>query len=152
MIVRDGHKFNCCESVLLMVNEKHPLPGYDLATLRVASNLGGGVAGWGDMCGALIGGAMAVGLIYGTNGDESLQKFDDMRIAERKMTQELIREFKVRWRNVGCCSLLGCEGCTPEERAKRGEDLRVRGESHCDDYVEWVAEKTLNIIRKNVVK
>jgi C_GCAxxG_C_C family probable redox protein len=149
MIVKDGHKFNCCESVLMDVDKKQHLPGYDEAAVRMASNLGGGVAGWGDMCGAIIGGVMVVGLIYGTNGDEPLQKFDEMRLKERKLTLELIRGFKEKWGNVGCCSLLGCEGCTPEERAKRGEDLRARGESHCDEYVDWAAVKTLDIIRAN---
>ena len=152
MIVKDGHKFNCCESVLMIINEKHPLPGYDKAILRVASNLGGGVAGWGDMCGALLGGVMAIGFVYGTNGDEPVQEFDDMRLSERRITQELIKEFKEKWGHVGCCSLLGCEGCTPDERTRRGEELRARGESHCDDYVDWVAVKSLEIIGNNTAK
>jgi C_GCAxxG_C_C family probable redox protein len=146
MIVKDGHRFNCCESTLMIINEKHPLTSYDTNILRVASNLGGGVAGWGDICGALLGGAMAIGLKYGTNGNEAVQHFDDMRLRERKMTQELIEEFNKKWGHVACRSLLGCEGCTPEERFKRGEDLRARGESHCDEYVDWTAAKTLELI------
>jgi C_GCAxxG_C_C family probable redox protein len=148
MIIKDGHKFNCCESVLIAVNEKNPLPGFNIGILRMASNLGGGVAGWGEICGALLGGALAIGLTLGTSGDEPIQKFDEMRLKERKITLELIKGFKEKWGDVGCRSLLGCEGCTPEERAKRGEDLRARGESHCDDYVEWTANKTLEMIRK----
>jgi C_GCAxxG_C_C family probable redox protein len=150
MIIKDGHKFNCCESVLIVVNEKHPLPGFNGATLRMASNLGGGVAGWGDMCGALLGGAIAIGLVHGTNGDEPIKKFDEMRLKERKITLELIKEFEGKWGNVGCRNLLGCEGCTPQERAQRGEELQARGESHCDDYVVWTSDKTLNMIRKNI--
>ncbi len=152
MIIKDGHKFNCCESVLIAVNEKNPLPGFNSAILRMASNLGGGVAGWGDICGALLGGAVAIGLTLGTNGDEPIQKFDEMRLKERKITIELIKGFREKWGDVDCCGLLGCEGCTPEERAKRGEDLRARGESHCDDYVEWASNKTLEMIRKELDK
>jgi C_GCAxxG_C_C family probable redox protein len=148
MIVKNGLRFNCCESVLLKINEEHPLPGFNETTMRIASNLGGGVAGWGDICGALLGGAMAIGLTYGTEGDETTQTFDEKRIAERKITVELIKEFKTRWGHVGCCDLLGCPGCTPEERAKRGEELRERGESHCDEYVDWTAAKILVILRK----
>lgn len=151
MIVKDGHRFNCCESVLMAVNEKRHLPGYSNATVRVASNLGGGVAGWGDICGAIIGGAMAVGLLMGTNGDEPIPMFEEMRLKERKITLELIKAFEEKWGNVGCRRLLGCEGCTPEERAKRGEDLRARGESHCDKYVDWVAVTTLETIRANAL-
>jgi C_GCAxxG_C_C family probable redox protein len=148
MIIKDGHKFNCCESVLMILNENHPLPGFNRFTLRMASNLGGGIAGWGDMCGAILGGAVAIGLIHGTTGDEPIQKFDEMRLKERKITQDLIKGFNEKWGNVGCCRLLGCEGCTSEERAQRGEELRIRGESHCDDYVDWTADKTLEIIKK----
>lgn len=149
MIVKDGHRFNCCESVLMAVNDKHSLPGYSDDVVRVASNLGGGVAGWGDICGAIIGGTMAIGLLIGTNGDEPIPKFDEMRLRERKITLELIKTFEEKWGNVGCRTLLGCEDCTPEERAKRGEDLRARGESHCDEYVDWTVLKTLEIIRAN---
>ena len=136
---------------MMAVNDKRSLPGYSKATVKVASNLGGGVAGWGDLCGAIIGGTMAIGLLIGTNGEEPIPMFDEMRLKERKITLELIKAFEERWGNVGCRILLGCEGCTPEERAKRGEDLRERGESHCDEYVDWAVMKTLEIIRANVM-
>jgi len=148
MIVKNGLRFNCCESVLLKIQEEHPLSGFDDAILRVASNFGGGVAGWGDICGALSGGVMAIGLTYGTEGDETPTVFDENRVLERKITLELIKEFKAHWGYVGCCDLLGCPGFTPEERAKRGEELRANGESPCDEYVDWAAEKTLAILKK----
>jgi C_GCAxxG_C_C family probable redox protein len=148
MIVKNGLRFNCCESVLLKIHETNPLPGFEDSTMRVASNLGGGIAGWGDICGALIGGAMVIGLIYGTDGDETLPKFDEERLKVRKITVELIKEFETRWGHIGCRYLLGCASCTPEERAKRGEELKAKGESHCDEYVDWAAEKTLTILKK----
>ena len=134
----------------MAVNEKLPLPGYGDVVVRVASNLGGGVAGWGDICGAIIGGTMAIGLLIGTNGDEPITKFDEMRLKERKITLELIKNFEEKWGKVICRSLLGCESCTPEERAKRGEDLRALGQSHCDEYVDWAAAKTIETIEKNI--
>ena len=149
MIVKNGLRFNCCESVMMFVNNKHPLPGFNDSTMRIASNLGGGVAGWGDVCGALLGGVMSIGLFSGTEGGESPKEFEEKRLRERKITLELIKEFKARWEELRCRDLLGCSGCTPEERAKRGEELRARGESHCDEYVDWTAVKTLEIIRKD---
>ena len=146
MIVRDGLRFNCCESVLLAVDERHVLPGFDSGILKAASNLGGGVAGVGGVCGALIGGAMAIGLVYGTSGEESPQRFDEVRLRERKMTQGLIADFEARWGDVDCMTLLGCVGCTPDERAKRGEELKARGESHCDEYVDWVTERVQGLL------
>jgi C_GCAxxG_C_C family probable redox protein len=147
MIVKNGLRFNCCESVLLKIKEAHHLPGFNASIMMAASNLGGGVAGWGDICGALLGGAIAIGMTYGTTGEETPQKFDEERLNERKITLELIKEFETRWGNVGCRNLLGCPGCTPEERAKRGEDLRAKGQSHCDEYVDWTAEKTLEVLK-----
>jgi len=146
MIVKNGLRFNCCESVLLIVNDKHPLPGVHDATMRAASNMGGGVAGVGSICGAITGGAMAIGLLMGTEGYESPHKFDEMRVKERKITLELIKAFKAKWGNINCENLLGCSGCTPEQRAKRGDELRARGESHCDEYVDWAAAQTLKVI------
>jgi C_GCAxxG_C_C family probable redox protein len=148
MIVKNGLRFNCCESVLLIVDEKHPLPGFNSAVMKTASNLGGGVAGVGSICGAITGGAMAIGIIMGTEGIEPAQKFDEMRVKERKITLKLIDAFYKKWGNINCSNLLGCPGCTPEQRAKRGDELRARGESHCDEYVEWVAAETLKILKK----
>lgn len=148
MIVKNGLRLNCCESVLLKIHEERPLPGFDAATMRMASNLGGGVSGWGSLCGALIGGAMAIGFIYGTEGDEAPQVFDEERVRERSMTQTLIARFNDRWGHADCMNLLGCQDCTPEERAKRGEELKARGESHCDEYVDWTTVEALKIIEK----
>ncbi|MDP2900495.1 MAG: C-GCAxxG-C-C family protein [Candidatus Bathyarchaeota archaeon] len=149
MITRGEIRFNCCESVLMLVNEKHPLPGFDVSTLRIASNFGGGIAGWGEICGAVSGAAMAIGLAYGTDGDEKKTTFDDLRGRERKITQEFIESFEERWGHLGCCALLGCKDCTPEARAKHAEELKARGENHCDEYVDWAAEKTLDIVQRN---
>ena len=147
MIVKNGLRFNCCESVLLKIQDEHPLPDFDDSTMKIASNLGGGVAGWGDICGAILGGGVAIGLIYGTTGNETTQIFDEKRLKERKMTQELIRSFTEKWGTPICRDLLGCPNCTPEERAKRGEELRARGESHCDEYVDWTAERVFNMLK-----
>ncbi len=147
MIVKNGLRFNCCESVLLKINEVYALPGFNESTMRIASNLGGGVAGWGDICGAILGGAISIGLVNGTVGDENTQVFDELRVKERKMTQTLINDFSTKWGTSVCRDLLGCHNCTPEERAKRGEELRARGESHCDEYVDWSADKTIELLR-----
>jgi C_GCAxxG_C_C family probable redox protein len=146
MIYRGELRFNCCESTLMMVNEKHPLPGFGEDILRVASNFGGGVAGWGDMCGAASGAAMVIGLLYGTEGTETLKVYDEMRLRERNMTQRFLQSFRERWGYVSCRGLLGCEGCSPEERFKRYNELKEHGLTHCDEFVEWAAKKTLEMI------
>jgi len=148
MIYRGELRFNCCESVLLMINEKHPLPGFGKDVLRVASNFGGGVAGWGDLCGAASGAAMAIGLLYGTEGTETLRAYEDMRLRQRGMTMGFLQSFRDRWGYVTCRGLLGCEGCSADERLRHYNGLKERGLTHCDDFVEWAAVKALEIIEK----
>ena len=110
----------------MAVNDKHSLPGYSNATVRVASNLGGGVAGWGDICGAIIGGTMAIGLLIGTNGDEPIPKFDEMRLRERKIR-----------RNGETSDAASCW-------AVRAAPLR-RGQSAAKTSVQWESRTAMSM-------
>jgi len=60
MFERDGKRFNCAESVIILVNQEIPLPGFGRGVMRGASNLGGGVSGWGRVEASRDGGASAV--------------------------------------------------------------------------------------------
>src|SRR4030042_715749 len=148
MIERGGIRFNCCESTLMRVDEGHPLPGLGPAVMRIASNFGGGVAGWGSVCGAVSGAAMAFGLVMGTEGDESPSKFQAARDRMRAMTQAFNKSFEERWGRIDCYGLLGVNTRTPEGKA-RYEEMKARGETHCEEYVRWAAEKVLCIIRES---
>jgi len=146
MITRGELTYNCAESVLIKVNGVHPLPDFGVAAMKISSNLGGGVGGVGEICGAASGGAVAIALVLGTEGNESKQAFDDKRAREHILTQTLLAEFRSRFGHLACLDLLGCPGCTPQERRKRGELLKERGESRCDEYVEWVAARTVQLL------
>jgi C_GCAxxG_C_C family probable redox protein len=148
MIYKGDLRFNCCESVLLLIDRKHPLPGLSSSVIRIASNFGGGIAGWGDMCGAVTGVAMAIGLINGTEGNENVLVYDEKRAKERALTQEFIESFRSQWGYITCRGLLGCEGCSSEERKKRYDELNAKNETHCDEYVDWSAQKALDLLKK----
>jgi C_GCAxxG_C_C family probable redox protein len=148
MIEKDGLRFNCCESVIIRINEKHPLPGFGSDVMRIASNFGGGVAGWGSACGAVTGAVMAFGLIMGTEGDENPDDFKVKRDRMRALTQVFMKAFEEKWGNVGCYGLLGVNTRTPEGKA-RYDEMKARGETHCDEYVKWAADKVLTILRDN---
>jgi len=47
--------------------------------MRIASAFGGEISSSGSVCGTVSGAAMALGLIYGTNGDETADIFSDKR-------------------------------------------------------------------------
>ena len=147
MIVRDGKRFNCCESVLLMVDEGHPLPGFESNLMKAASSLGGGVGGWGSACGAATGAVIALGLVHGTDGEESLIEFKDKRVHLREVSQVILKEFEDAFGSVNCMDLLGVDRRT-EEGKERYEKLKAQGLVKCDDYVAWAAKRGIEILDK----
>lgn len=147
MIERDGKRYNCCESTIMKVHEKHPLDGFGRGVMRATSNMGGGGAGWGSACGAVTGGIMAFGLAMGTNGDESPEEFTATRDKMREYTQEFLKAFEERWGNVDCFDLLGVDTRTPEGKAKH-EENKAKGLYYCEDFVQWAAEKVLDIFEE----
>ncbi len=147
MITRNGIKFNCCESVLLRINEETPLPDFNSSTLRIASNFGGGVAGWGSVCGAVSGASMAIGLLLGTEGWETPEVFERKREFQRSFIQEFMKAFEEEWGTIKCLDLLGVDFRTPEGK-EIYELMKRREETHCPEYVTWSAEKVVNMIRE----
>ena len=150
MIERDGKRFNCCESTIMKIHEKHPLDGFGRGVMRATSNMGGGGAGWGSGCGAVTGGIMAFGLAMGTNGDESPEEFTKKRDEMRAYTQEFIKAFEERWGHVNCFDLLGVDTRTPEGKAKH-EENKAKGLYYCEDFVQWAAEKVLDIFEEKAI-
>ena len=145
MIVRDGKRFNCCESALMMIHEGHPLPGFESNLMKAASSLGGGVGGWGSACGAATGAVIALGLVYGTDGDETKEKFQDKRGHLRDVSQVFLKEFEGAFGSVNCMELLGVDRRTEEGKA-RYDEMKAQGLVKCDDYVEWAAKRALEIL------
>ena len=60
-------EFDCAKVVLLEISSK---TGIDVSPLlKVTSGLSRGLAGCGDICGALVGGALAIGMVHGKEVD-----------------------------------------------------------------------------------
>ena len=145
MIVRDGKRFNCCESVLLMVDEGHPLPRFESNIMKAASSLGGGVGGWGSACGAATGAVIALGLVGGTDGEETIKEFQDKRGRLREVSQVFLKEFEDAFGSVNCMDLLGVDRRTDEGKARYNE-IRDQCVGKCNGYVEWAAKRALEIL------
>jgi C_GCAxxG_C_C family probable redox protein len=148
MIVRDGKRFNCCESALMMIDEGHPLPGFEFNVMKAASSLGGGVGGWGSACGAATGAVIALGLVHGTNGEENPEEFQERRGHLREMSQEFLKEFEDAFGSLNCMTLLGVDRRTEEGKA-RYKELKAQGLFKCDDYVDWAVKLGLEILDKD---
>ena len=60
--------FNCAESTMIGIDRDSLLEGFSNSCMRMASILGGGISGFGEVCGAVSGAVLSLGLILGTNG------------------------------------------------------------------------------------
>jgi C_GCAxxG_C_C family probable redox protein len=111
--------YNCAQSILYAYGPDLGLDGE--TALKVATGLGGGMGGRGEICGAVTGGILALGLKYGRGGQE------EKSVAQRayQKTGELMAEFERVHGTCTCRVLLdGCDLRTPEGMTRfREEDL-----------------------------
>jgi C_GCAxxG_C_C family probable redox protein len=95
--------YNCAQSVLYAYGPDLGLDG-EIA-LKAATGLGAGMARRGEVCGALTGGILALGLRYGRGGRQDRTATE----ATYQKTRELMARFEERHGSCLCRVLL--EGC-----------------------------------------
>ena len=100
--------FSCSQAVLAAFSEEFGLPAE--TALRIGQGFGGGIARTADICGAVTGGIMVIGLKYGRT------RADDEAAREKtySLVRELLRRFRARHGALACKDLLGCDIGTPE--------------------------------------
>ncbi len=95
--------FSCSQAVLAACGEGLGVEEEKL--LKISSGFGAGMGRMGEVCGAVTGAFMAIGLKHGRG------KLEDQ--AAKEKTQQLVSEFakrfKARHRTVICRDLLGCD-------------------------------------------
>ncbi len=107
--------YNCSQSVFAAFCDKIGMP--EETALRVSAGLGGGVGRMREVCGAVSGAAMLVGMLYGaTDGSDRAAKAKTY-----EKVQEIAEEFKKENPSIVCRELLGLSGQaqtppTPEVR------------------------------------
>lgn len=100
--------------------------------LRLASGFGGGIGCGGDICGAVSGAIMALGLKYGIAEPAKAAKAEMYRL-----TRVLEDAFRRRAGSIFCRDLLGFDLSTPEGQEK----MKAPGSFDCcNDYVRIAAE------------
>jgi C_GCAxxG_C_C family probable redox protein len=125
--------FNCAESVLLAsVGKQQNVP-------RVATGFGGGMGRMGEVCGALTGALMALG-VKGGRDEPDAEKRDHLYV----ITRELFAEFGRKFGSTLCVKLTGCN-LLSEEGKKKFSDEKIHN-TKCHNFVtfceEWVKERT----------
>ena len=115
---RFAQGFNCAQSVL---STYCPQLGLDRECgLRLTGALGGGVAGTGETCGAVVGALLVIGLAHAsTEGHDAVAKERTRGISHR-----FLERFQSAHGSCRCKDLLNCDIATAEgkERA-RAENL-----------------------------
>lgn len=131
-------KLSCGQAVLAGLSLR---VGIDEETaIRCGRGFGGGIGHQGNVCGALCGAVIALGL--GQEGGES-ERHD--RAATQAAVRELFRQFRALYGETECRLLIGIDPSTPE-----GEDeIHARGihRTHCTRFVEsavTIVEDLLN--------
>lgn len=141
----NGRSFNCAESVLIGVNRDAPLPNFDTSCMKIASVLGGGIAGFGEVCGAISGAVVSLGLLLGTSGDEDIPEFKAKRSEARRIVKEYLQEFTESWGTVQCRFLLEMdEGKRPPSGALRSNGSPAK---LCNEYVDWSVKRISELRR-----
>lgn len=123
----------CAESVLLGVAEglniKSPL------IPRIASGFCGGMSRTGRTCGAVSGGIMALGLIFGRDDGEAPPD------AAYEKVRMFLKRFKDTYGSCNCMELTGCDLSSEEGRKQFAEKgMRARCEEFTRNAVLMVAE------------
>lgn len=131
-----GH--NCAEAVLLAVagalGEKSPL------IPRLATGFGAGMGRCGEVCGALSGAVMALGLRFGRDNPQDA----DAKNLVYARAEQLLIDFDARFGDIRCLSLTGCDMRTPEGMLQaKDNNLHV---TLCPQFVAFAAERVMEMI------
>ncbi|HSV31953.1 MAG TPA: C-GCAxxG-C-C family protein [Atribacteraceae bacterium] len=121
--------FNCCEAVLSGMCDYLGIQA-DIVP-RIATGFGGGLGHTGNICGAVTGAVMALGLKYGRNRSEE----KEIRNSLCHLVEQFLDRVKQKIGGIQCFELIGVRLNTEEGMAVyREQHLRRR----CHDIIEQV--------------
>jgi C_GCAxxG_C_C family probable redox protein len=127
---------NCGQAVLVAFCEKYGL-SQELA-LKMAGGLGSGFRS-GDVCGAVSGGVLVVGLKYGQCTADDKQA----KLLCYAKTEEFIAAFRSRHGSICCRDIIGCDLSTPEGREQANREGLFA--SICTDKVKSAIELLIEL-------
>lgn len=108
--------FNCAQSVFSVFA---PELGLDREiALKITTPFGGGIAHMDEVCGAVTGALMVLGLKHGMFKDEDLEAKEKTY----ELCQEFAAKFKSKHGSIKCTELIGYNLSTPEGYEKAKEE------------------------------
>lgn len=133
--------FNCAEAVLLAIAQALNLDTKQIPA--IATGFGAGIGRCGEVCGALSGAVMALGLRHGRSTPDDARAKD----ALYAKTDELLQAFQEEFGDIRCLSLTGCNFRTPEGTA-RFRELGLH-KTLCPQFVAFAAEYACRMIEED---
>lgn len=134
-----GTSFNCAQSVFVGCNSFLPIKEKD--AFKVAAGFGGGMRR-GEVCGAVTGAIMAIGMKHGQT-----KSFD---INAKKITGNLVVElenkFEKKFGSILCKDLLGGNLEIPSEAEQIHSQNLIN--KLCPKFIEFAAETTEKLLTK----
>ena len=150
----EAHHHDCCQCVLLTLQEAFDLPGE--SAFKAATGFAGGLGRTGQVCGALTGSIMAFGLLWGRDmklmmhpdEKERLERLEEIELKIGRLIKKLQARFREEYDGITCdeiqTKIFGkpYSRGTPDERA---EMERLGGhKDKCPTVVgkaaQWAAE------------
>ncbi len=130
--------FNCAQSVFLSYCDKYEISKD--AAFKLSNGFGGGMGRNQEVCGALSGGIMAIGMLYGRGEDDDRIKQEETYSNVR----ELLDKFKEKYGTVNCKELLNnCNLLTDEgQEMFKNENMKEK----CCEYVSYAVKILEEII------
>jgi C_GCAxxG_C_C family probable redox protein len=140
---------NCAQAVLRFALV---VMACDPALITTARYFGGGMAGMGEVCGAISGAALALGLRDCDCSASALGKrgaSTDDAAATRTSLQASMREFAAQFGALRCRDLTGCDLTTPE-----GHDAFVKSGANerCQLFVGWMCDQLLPLLNQGAAQ
>ncbi len=113
--------FNCAESVLLALCREMGIESSLIP--RIATGFGGGIGHTGDICGAVTGAVMALGIRFGRSDPQDKETRDKLYL----LVESFLREAEKNLGHLDCLSLIGVRLNTEEGLKRyRRENLREK--------------------------
>lgn len=128
---------NCCQAVLRTVLEEKELM-FDEAVF-IGSGFGGGIIGRGEICGAVSGAVMAIGLLNKTLYND----LSEHKKATRETTKSFYERFEGIYGNSTCNGLIGIDRNDPEAK-KRASEAGIYREN-CPKFVQSAVNIVLDL-------
>jgi C_GCAxxG_C_C family probable redox protein len=129
--------FNCSQSVFATLA---PDLGLERETaLKIAAPLGGGICRTGEICGAVSGALLAIGLKYGSEVPDPTAKERVYRLG-----RQFMEHFAERHGSTSCRDLLGCDLSTPEGLNEAREKHLFK--TRCPVYIQDAAAAALEML------